>query len=592
MKRWIARNADPGTLLCRLDEPGGNASFAASAQKLGIPAALAGLLWRRGLRSFPEMNTFLSPLLRYLEPPENWPGMEEAALTLVSAIREGREVLVWGDYDVDGVTAAALCHEVLRHHNVRVHVHLPDRQTEGYGLNIPALEACCADGFSRVLLTVDCGINDTAAVIRAREMGMRVVITDHHLPPEALPPADAVYNPRLSPECPCPCLAGVGVAFFLMARVNALLSELNGGSPKDMREVLDLVGLGTLADMVSLTGQNRILAKNGLMKLTEAARPGIAELKSVSGYDRAAALGAGQVMFSLAPRLNAAGRVGTARDAFALLAGTEGTDAAALAKRLDALNNARRAEEERIAQEAGAQAESLLAAQPDLGGLVVFGEDWHPGVIGIVASRLVERFYRPALVLCRMADGTTLKGSGRSVPDFDLHDGLCRCSDLLLGFGGHRQAAGLSMDEALLPAFRQRFHEVVRELRGEGVFVPSLELDGILPFSLASDFTFLKSLELFQPFGVGNPEPVFASNPLVVRGVRFFGYKREHATLRVLEPESGITLPAKLWRHAAKLPPLAEGQPLRLAFTAGINAYNGIASVELVVKDWSLAEME
>ena len=637
-RRWIARTSGPAEErpLARLGEPAADAPFEALAERLGIPAAVVELLVRRGLRDPAEMNVFLSPLLRHLAPPQCFPGMEEGAKALVQAIGEGREVLVWGDYDVDGVTASALCHEVLHYHRVPVRVHLPDRQEEGYGLNIPALEAICADNVPRVLLTVDCGINDSAPVARARELGLKVVVTDHHLPPEVLPEADALCNPRLAPDCPCPYLAGVGVAFFLMAKVNALLPELSGIAPMDMRQVLDLVGLGTLADMVSLTGQNRILAKNGLLKIAEAARPGLAELKAVSGYDRAAKLGAGQVVFSLAPRLNAAGRVGSAGDAFALLAGyaaeavpgsehdahgraagehaaagstlsehaasenaASGSgqsgcehirDIASLARRLNDLNSARRAEEEHIAQEAMQQAEELLAAQPDLAGLVVFGADWHPGVIGIVASRLVERFYRPALVLCRLADGVTLKGSGRSVPDFDLYGGLCRCADLLSGFGGHRQAAGLSVPENRLPALRRRFHEAVQSVRGKGPFTPILELDGILPFSLASDFTFLKAMELLQPFGVGNPEPVFASNPLVLRSVRLFGYKREHASLRVLEPESGITLQARLWRQADTLPPLAEGQPLRLAFTVGINAYNGIASVELTVKDWQLMD--
>jgi single-stranded-DNA-specific exonuclease len=337
-----------------------------------------------------------------------------------------------------------------------------------------------------------------------------------------------------------------------------------------------------LADVVPLTGQNRILVKNGLLRLAGAPRPGVAELKAVSGYNPAATLGAGQVVFNLAPRLNAAGRIGSADQALALLRAASHDEAASIAKELDALNTRRRAEEERILEEALRQAET----QRHRAGLVVWGEDWHQGVIGIVASRLVDAFYRPAVVLCR--DRRLFKGSGRSIPEFDLHAGLARCADLLQSFGGHRQAAGLRLDEDRLPLLRERFDLAVRESIGDEPLTPSLRLDGELDFALAADAAFLNGLEQLQPFGAGNPEPVFASPPLHLRKERLFGPNRDHVALDVTDTTTGISLQAKLWRMAGAFPRLEPGARLRLAYTPGLNAYKGVTTVELRVKDWEL----
>lgn len=570
------------------------------AERLGVPPKILEVLSRRGLTRLEDMDEFLSPLVAYLQAPEKWPGMKEAAEVLVDAIlaptaqpphRPGL-VLVWGDYDVDGITGATLCTQVLQAHGVPVVTHLPERN-EGYGLNIHTLERLCGEHSPVALLTVDCGISDNAAVARARELGLTVVISDHHLPPELLPDAHALCNPRLAEASPCAHLAGVGVAFFLLALVNRKLAERLGTSPVDLRSTLDLVALGTLADMVSLTGQNRILAKNGLLKIAEALRPGLAELKEASGFTRKAALSAGQVGFQLAPRINAAGRVGSAMEALRLLMADETTPTLKLAERLNTLNQNRRAEEERICQEAMAQAESLITARPDLAALVVYGADWHQGVIGIVASRLVEQWYRPVLVLCDNAgqsdpDGPPqLKGSGRSIREFDLHAGLASCADILESFGGHKQAAGLRLRLDNLENLRRRFHEVALAAVGSHSLRPTLHVDGELGFPLASDFTFLKALDLLQPFGIGNPEPVFVSPLVRVQRARTFGHKKEHLALHVQEPESGITLQAKAWRRADAIRDLQPGASVRLAFTPGINTYNGVASVELVVRDWT-----
>ncbi len=580
MKIWRFRN-QPNTADASSSEH--NRSCPSDwAERLGVPPLVTSLLWQRGLSSLQEMDTFLSPGLRHLAHPDRWPGIKEAVDVLEHDIQKGKGVLVWGDYDVDGITGATLMFQVLSFHGVPVQVHLPDRRTEGYGLNIPMLETLASEiaPDSTLLLTVDCGISDVGAVARARELGFTVVISDHHLPPPELPAAQAITNPRLG-ENPCPHLAGVGVAFFLMAALNARLEKLSG-KKLDMRKVLDLVALGTLADMVSLTGQNRILVKNGLLSITEARRPGLAALKAASGFSPAASLGAGQIIFNLAPRINAAGRLGNPVLAHDMLRTESHDTAASLARSLSSMNNDRRTEEDRIFKEALKQAEE----EKDRLGLVLYGKDWHQGVIGIVASRIVEEFYRPVLILC--ADGDTLKGSGRSTNEFDLHAGLTRCADLLLGYGGHRQAAGLRLAPEQLASLRERFDSVVREALGDTPLTPTLKIDAELPFIQASDFTVLKGLELLQPFGIGNPEPIFVSEPLLVRKRRAFGHSREHVALEVTEMTSGITLQAKAWRQASQIPDTLIGKRIRLAYTPGINAYNGIASVELRIRDWEM----
>ncbi|MEG2172166.1 MAG: single-stranded-DNA-specific exonuclease RecJ [Desulfovibrionaceae bacterium] len=576
LKNWKFKN------LSSTDSSDASLSNAATeratwSERLEISPVLVNILLLRGCTSLEDMDVFLSPHLRLLAPPEQWPGVVEAAEILSQCLINGAPFLVWGDYDVDGITASALVLDVLEGHGIPARHHLPDRREEGYGLNIPMLEKFAAEGV-KVLLTVDCGISDVNAVTRARELGMTIIISDHHLPPAVLPPAHAICNPRLAP-CPCPQLAGVGVAFFLMAAVNARL-EVHTGRRFDMREVLDLVALGTLADVVRLTGQNRILAKNGLLKIANPQRIGMMALKTISGFTLSASLGGGQVVFSICPRINAAGRMGLAAMALALLRSKSHEEAARLAQKLDDLNTERRAEEERIQKEARIEA----LKYSDKASLVLHGKDWHPGVIGIVASRIVDEFYKPTLILCD--DAHNIKGSGRSVNEFDLHAGLSDIADVFLTYGGHKQAAGMRLDAQRLEELRQRFEASVCTAIGSAPLAPTVMLDGTLDFAQASDLVFLQELELLQPFGAGNAEPVFASPPLLVKNRRVFGRGREHLSLELLDESTGISLHAKAWRQAATMPESLQGTRIRLAYAPRIDKYNGISNVDIRIKDW------
>lgn len=566
------------------------------ADDLGITQVIAEVLWRRGFTSAQDMDRFLSPGLRHLPKPEAIPGLTDSARVLARELMAGARFCVWGDYDVDGITSTALVKDFFAKRlgpevaSQQIRHYLPNRVDDGYGLNMAGIERLANDGV-RLLLTVDCGISAVAEVARANELGMTVVVSDHHMPPGELPPAAAICNPRLcGGDCGAACtglceLAGVGVAFMLMAALNRLLP----GEPVDMRQFLDLVALGTVADVVSLTGPNRILVKNGLLLIKEARRPGLASLKVYSGYDRLAELGAGQIGFGLAPRINAAGRMSDPQVALTMLLAPDMDTANPLASKLDGLNAKRRSEEQAILEEALLQAEE----QKERLGLVLAADHWHPGVIGIVASRVVERHYKPVLMLCREDDdnGGHYKGSGRSVSEFDLHDGLSGLEHLFLGFGGHKQAAGLSMPLANLEALRDGFHLAVEAALGPVPLKPSLKLDRELPFGDIS-FTLLKELEMLQPFGMGNPEPLFVSPPVLVKDYRVFG--KDHVKLQLAEqlPDDqvgvrpGAVLPAKAWRKAADLTRDVQGKLMRFAFTPRIDRFDGIPKIELQVKDW------
>lgn len=470
------------------------------ADELSLPPLLAALLVQRGCDEPDVARRFLRPSLDELADPGRMRGMGAAVEAIVRAVREGRGLLVHGDYDVDGQCATAILTRALRAAGARVTPFVPHRRRDGYDFGSAGLAAAVEAG-AGLIVTCDCGITAVDPVRRAREAGVEVVVTDHHLPGAELPPATAIVDPQLpDDESGLTMLCGAGIAFKL---VQALIEPL--GLPARMHlHLLDYAALATVADVVDLTGENRPLVRHGLRVLAESRWPGLRALTAASGVSPAE-LRASHLGFRLGPRLNAAGRLDDAAMGLQLLLTDDADEAARLAGRLDALNKERQALDDRTLAEALEQVDRM--ADPDRdAGLVLSREGWHPGVVGIVASRVVERYGRPAFLVA--FEGEVGKGSGRSIPAVDLHGMLTQCADLLDRFGGHHMAAGLTIRKDRLEEFRHRFAAAVDRAVPRDALVPEQRVD--LVVSLGQITEDLERLcRYLEPCGTGNPGPVF-----------------------------------------------------------------------------------
>jgi single-stranded-DNA-specific exonuclease len=479
----------------------------ALAATLSLPQALAGLLVQRGHATDEAARGFLRPALAELSDPHALAGMAEAVEAIAGTVRSGGKIMVHGDYDVDGQCASTLLTRALRVAGADAVPFLPHRLRDGYDFGPAGLEAARAAGASLVV-TCDCGITACDTVAAAQAAGIGVVVTDHHLPGSQLPPAVAVIDPqRVDDGSGAGGLCGTGIAFKL---VQALVPAL--GLPVNLPfHLLDLVALATVADVVPLQGENRILVKHGLKLLGDSRWPGLRALVQATGLT-GKEIHARHVGFVLGPRLNAAGRVGDATDGLRLLLSDDPEESAALAQKLEAMNVERQALDQRILDEALEQVEQNVDLGRDAG-LVLVSDGWHPGVVGIVASRVVERYGRPTFLIA--FDGEIGKGSGRSTSRFNLHSALLSCGDLLERYGGHHMAAGLTIRRGQLDAFRERFGEVARQTLGPDDLGPEQRVD--LEISLHDVTRDLERLcRHLEPCGQGNPSPVFG-----VRGVRF-----------------------------------------------------------------------
>lgn len=475
------------------------------SEELHLPPLVASLLVARGLAAVEDARNYLRPRMEQLHPPMAMRGMAEAVERLSTAIRSGETVLVHGDYDVDGMCSTTLLVRTLRHLGANAVPFAPHRITDGYDLGEAGVRAAVAAG-ATVLVTCDCGTTAHEPVADLRRRGIDVIITDHHLPSRPPPECVAVLNPRV-PGCDYPDkdLCAAAVAFKLSL---ALLVH-HGAGPNVALNMLDLVALATVADVAPLRGENRILVRYGLRLMAETKNIGLRALINASGLE-GRELTAGRIGFILAPRLNAVGRIGDAKRGLELLLSTDESEANAIARDLEEINRTRQA----IDRETLDAARKLAATQDldSVAGLVLAAEGWHAGVIGIVASRLVEDLYRPVVLVA--VDGGIGKGSGRSIPAFDLHGGLSACADLLVRYGGHRAAAGLTVDTARIPELAARFDAIARERLTREDLTPELRVDLEVPLGEAND-TLERLLRHFEPFGIGNPAPLLAT-----RGIR------------------------------------------------------------------------
>lgn len=529
---------------------------------LKLPPMVCGLLVGRGYADVEDAKRFLRPRLEQLHPPQAMLGMDRAVERLVAAIRTGETILVHGDYDVDGICSTTLMVRVIRHLGGKAVPFLPHRLTDGYDLGDAGVRAAVETG-AGVVLTCDCGTSAHDAIARLDALGIDVIVSDHHLPSRPVPACVAVLNPR-QPGCDYPDkdLCAAGVAF----KLSTALLQAFGASENVALHLLDLVALATIADVAPLRGENRVLVRFGLKLMAESRHVGLRALMDAAGLDPSA-LTAGRVGFILAPRLNAAGRVGHAMRGVDLLLTNDAGEANRIARELEELNRARQE-----LDRATLAAARTMAGALDLDatwGVVLAAEGWHPGVIGIVASRLVEDLARPVLMVA--FENGVGKGSGRSISAFDLHAGLSECRDLLLRFGGHRAAAGITIQAGKLNAFRERFNAVARERLTADDLVPRVRVDVELPLDdVTPDLEGL--LRHFEPFGVGNPAPVMAS-----RGVHLAIAPRVvgQGGLKLQLAKSGGTLEAIGWGMGDLARDLSPAIPVDLAYRLERDTYGG-----------------
>lgn len=490
----------------QLDEEPDSNKILALGDSLNIPGVLAKLLIQRDITNFFEAKEYFRPTLDTLHDPFKMNGMEEASTRLINAITSKEKICVYGDYDVDGTCAAALMYLFLKELGADVEVYIPNRLTEGYGVSITSIDGFAAKGVT-LLITVDCGITAVEEVAHATTKGIDTIVCDHHQPKEELPKAVAVLDP-LKPGCnyPFKYLSGAGVAFKLARAVGFRI-----GKQEMPLKYLDLVALAGAADIVPLLDENRVLVREGLDLINRDPRPGILALIRVARLEPGD-LSAGKIVFTIAPRINAVGRMGDAQRAVELFTTTNFDDAKRLAQVLEDENIERRKIDEATFSHAVNRVEQNIDFENELG-IVLHGEEWHPGVIGIVASRLVEKYYRPSVMLSTI-DGVA-KGSARSISGFNIYEALESCQDLLLQFGGHAAAAGLAIEIDKVAAFKDRFNKFLKEKLQNSDIVPVIKIDTKISLSEITP-KFIRILDQFSPFGPGNMRPVFLAEGVSV----------------------------------------------------------------------------
>ena len=483
----------------QLDEEPENSKILALSDSLNIPGVLAKLLIQRGINNFFEAKEYFRPSLDILHDPFLMNGMEEASIRVINAITNNEKICVYGDYDVDGTCSAALMYLFLKELGADVEVYIPNRLTEGYGVSITSIDNFAKKGVT-LLITVDCGITAVEEVAHANKKGIDTVICDHHQPKEELPKAVAVLDP-LKPGCnyPFKYLSGAGVAFKLARAVSFRI-----GKKELPMKYLDLVALAGAADIVPLIDENRVLVREGLDLINSNPRPGILALIRVARLEPGD-LSAGKIVFTIAPRINAVGRLGDAQRAVELFTTNDYDEAKRLAQILEEENIARRKIDEATFSHAVNKVEQFTDFENDLG-IVLHGDEWHPGVIGIVASRLVEKYYRPSVMLSTI-DGVA-KGSARSISGFNIYEALESCQDLLLQFGGHAAAAGLAIEIHKVDEFRERFNKILKEKLQNSDILPVIKIDTKISLTEITP-KFIRILDQFSPFGPGNMRPVF-----------------------------------------------------------------------------------
>ncbi len=544
------------------------------SRELAVPPIMARILLNRQIDSFEKAHSFFRPDLENLYDPYLLNGMDKAVERLHKALHTGENILIYGDYDVDGVSSAAILYLVLsRMVGSKVSYYIPDRMTEGYGLSGKSIREAAENGVS-LIVTVDCGVTAVDEIKLANELGMDTVVCDHHQPAEELPPAVAILDPKL-PDSTYPFqeLAGVGVAFKLLQGLYKKL-EL---PEAELDEYLDLVAIGSCADIVPLVDENRILVRHGLDKINYNPRFGVRALLESSGLGTKEVT-AGLIVFVMAPRINAVGRLGDARRAVQLFSAATLQQGRTLARELEKENRLRRDIDEITFKEARDILETRLNPGEDKA-FVLYKTDWHPGVIGIVASRIVEKYYRPTIMIT-VIDGVG-KGSARSISNFNIYQAIKECSHLLTGFGGHKYAAGLTIEEDKIPEFVECFKKAAEQQLQPKDLIPYINIDGEIEINEFNP-RFIRLLKLMGPFGPMNMRPIFMSRNLKIVGTPSI-VGQNHLKLKV--EQNGAVLDVIGFNMADHLDRIGQDGYVDCVYVLEENRWNGKSYLQLRLKD-------
>ena len=560
-RRWLVKRTNPEYIIYL-------------SKILSISPVLAQILINRGIKTPHEIYDFLNPRISNLSDPFELPGLKTAVERIKEASKRSERVLVHGDYDADGLSATAIVVYALKGLGLDVHYFIPNRITHGYGFNLAGVKKA-KELRVKLIITVDSGITSFEAVALSKKEGIDVIITDHHEPLPLLPEAVAIINPKLlTPDSRLSTLSGAGVAFkFAQA-----LSTIHD-SRFTIHDFLDLATLGTIADLVPITGENRIIVKEGLRLIEDETRPGLKALKKVSGIDERE-IKSGLLSFTMIPRVNAAGRISDSNSVVKLLLTDSEDEAMDISSWLDRLNSERQQIEEEVYQEAC----SKLNDKGICSAIVLSSEGWHPGIIGIVASRIAEVSYRPTFVIS--IDGRSARGSARSIPPVDIYNALTGCGEFLTDFGGHKQAAGFRLNSEDISSFEERINRIVNETLREADFIPLLEIDTDVNLSHIN-FNLIRELEILEPFGFGNSEPLLGSKRLEVLYPRVVG--NNHMKMKLRQgfhsiDAIGFDMATLFDTLLGRVSNSVESTLIDAAFTPSINEWEGGTHLQLNLK--------
>lgn len=544
----------------------------------GAPV-ISELLVQRGITTVDEAERFFHPSLRYLHDPFLMPGMDRAVERLNKALGSKERILVYGDYDVDGTTAVALVYKYIRNFYSNIDYYIPTRDDEGYGISNAVIDMAAEQG-EKLIIILDCGIKANAEIAYARSLGIDFIICDHHVPDEELPDAVAILNPKLEGSTyPCSHLSGCGVGFKFMqafAMSNAL-------APADLEGMLDLVAVSIAADLVPMVDENRVMTYHGLRRLNSNPNLGLRAIIRICGLV-GKEITISDVIFKIGPRINASGRMQSGREAVELLVARDSTDALHRARAIDQYNRDRKELDKRITEEANDIISQRGEAEADKKALVIYNKNWHRGIIGIVASRLTELYYKPSVVLT-LSNGLAT-GSSRSVQGFDVYRAVESARDLLENFGGHTYAVGLSLKEENIPEFSRRFEEYVAKNILPSQRQPLLEIDAVITFSEITP-TFFAMLNRFNPFGPGNQKPVFCTRNVKDFGTsKLVGRHSEHIKLELVDDTSGKVYNGIAFNMARHFEHIHAGLPFDICYTIEDNKhYPGGGALQLQIKE-------